>query len=86
MPGVSEDSWLADTRISYDTVADSYASEVRAALTAQPYLRAALALLADMVRAAGGGPVADAGCGRGMSPLSCTSWAPTPSASTCRPR
>lgn len=30
-----------------------------------PYLRAALALFADMVHAAGGGPVADVGCGPG---------------------
>jgi SAM-dependent methyltransferase len=65
MPRVSADDWLADTRISYDTVAVSYATEVRAALAAQPYLRAGLALLADMVRAAGDGPVADVGCGPG---------------------
>ena len=57
--------WLEDTRVSYDTVAVSYAGEVRAALDAQPYLRAGLALFADMVRAAGGGPVADMGCGPG---------------------
>lgn len=65
MPGVSTDGWLADTRVSYDTVAVSYAVQVRAALASEPYLRAALALLADMVRAAGGGPVADVGCGPG---------------------
>lgn len=64
MPGVSAD-WLEDTRVSYDTVAVSYAVEVRAALTDQPYLRAGLALFVDMVRAVGGGPVADVGCGPG---------------------
>jgi SAM-dependent methyltransferase len=65
MPDVSADDWLADTQVSYDTVAASYAVQVRGALAAEPYLRAALALLADMVRDAGGGPVADVGCGPG---------------------
>ncbi|MER7009103.1 class I SAM-dependent methyltransferase [Dactylosporangium sp. NPDC000555] len=58
-------SWLADTRESYDTVADSYADVVREALAEEPYLRAILALFADLVRAGGGGPVADVGCGPG---------------------
>jgi SAM-dependent methyltransferase len=65
MPRMSADSWLADTRTSYDTVAGSYAVEARAALAAAPYLGGALALFADRVRAAGGGPVADVGCGPG---------------------
>jgi SAM-dependent methyltransferase len=59
------DGWLEDTRTSYDTVAASYASQVRDALEGAPYLRAALALFADLVRADGGGPVADVGCGPG---------------------
>jgi SAM-dependent methyltransferase len=59
------DGWLADTRASYDTVAVSYADQLRDALAGYPYLRAALALFADMVHAAGGGPVADMGCGPG---------------------
>lgn len=59
------DGWLADTRSSYDTVAVSYADQLREALTGKPYLRAALALFAEMVRTAGGGPVADVGCGPG---------------------
>jgi hypothetical protein len=59
MPGVITDGWLADTRVSYDAVAASYAAEVAAALAGQPYLRAALTLLAAQVRANGGGPVAD---------------------------
>jgi hypothetical protein len=53
--------WLEDTRASYDTVAVSYADQVRDALDRAPYLRLALALFADMVRV-GGGPVADVGC------------------------
>lgn len=59
------DRWLEDTRESYDTVADSYADFVRDSLAEQPYLRAALALFADLVHAAGSGPVADVGCGPG---------------------
>jgi SAM-dependent methyltransferase len=57
--------WLADTRTSYDTVAEAYADLVRDAVAEQPYLRAALGLFADLVRAAGDGPVADVGCGPG---------------------
>jgi SAM-dependent methyltransferase len=56
--------WLEDTRTSYDTVTVSYADQVRDALDSAPYLRSALALFADMVRA-DGGPVADVGCGPG---------------------
>jgi hypothetical protein len=47
------DGWLADTRISYDTVAVSYADQLRDALARYPYLRGALALFADLVHAAG---------------------------------
>jgi SAM-dependent methyltransferase len=59
------ESWLADTRTSYDTVASSYADRVRYLLDQTPYERAVLALVADLVRTAGGGPVADVGCGPG---------------------
>lgn len=62
---MSADSWLADTRISYDTVATSYADQMRDALDGAPYLRAALSLFAEQVHTAGGGPVADVGCGPG---------------------
>jgi SAM-dependent methyltransferase len=62
---MSVDGWLADTRTSYDTVAVSYAHLVRDFLAQAPYERAALALFADLVRATGGGPVADVGCGPG---------------------
>jgi SAM-dependent methyltransferase len=60
---VDTDDWLTDTRTSYDTVADSYADQLRDGLDGQPYLRAALALFAELVR--GSGPVADVGCGPG---------------------
>jgi ubiquinone/menaquinone biosynthesis C-methylase UbiE len=63
--GVSGDDWLADTRTSYDTVAAGYADLVRDAVAGDPYLRMALASFADLVRTAGGGPVADVGCGPG---------------------
>jgi SAM-dependent methyltransferase len=57
--------WLADIRTSYDTVARSYADQMREALDGAPKLRAALDLFADAVHAAGGGLVADVGCGPG---------------------
>jgi ubiquinone/menaquinone biosynthesis C-methylase UbiE len=56
------DGWLADTRASYDTVAESYADLLRDALSGAPYERAILALFAELAR---GGPVADIGCGPG---------------------
>ena len=58
-------NWLADTRTSYDTVADSYAELLRGALERDPWDRAVLSLFAELVRAAGPGPVADVGCGPG---------------------
>ncbi len=64
-PDRDANGWLADTRDSYDTVADGYADFVRDSLAGEPYLRAALALFAELVRTAGGGPVADVGCGPG---------------------
>ncbi|MFD0473593.1 hypothetical protein ACFQ0B_39030 [Nonomuraea thailandensis] len=76
------DNWLEDTRASYDTVAVSYADRLREALGERPYLRAALALLADLVRDAGAGRWPTWAAGRGTSPPTCTSWASTPSAST----
>jgi SAM-dependent methyltransferase len=62
---VDTDDWLADTRASYDAVADSYADQLREALDGKLYTRAALALFTELVRALGGGPVADVGCGPG---------------------
>jgi SAM-dependent methyltransferase len=59
------DTWRSDTRSSYDTDAAGYAEKVTGLLEASPFLRASLALFADLVREAGGGPVADVGCGPG---------------------
>jgi SAM-dependent methyltransferase len=63
--GPGTDSWLEDTRVSYDTVAGSYADLTRHLLDETPEERAVLALFADMVRLEGGGTVADVGCGPG---------------------
>ncbi len=57
--------WLSDTRASYDTDATSYADEVRNLLAELPPEREVMALFAELVRAHGGGPVADVGCGPG---------------------
>ena len=59
------DAWLSETRSSYDTDAVGYAEKVRGLLGEMPYLRASLALFAELVHSAGGGPVADVGCGPG---------------------
>lgn len=59
------DTWLSDTRSSYDADATGYAQKVRGLLDDKPYLRAGLALFAESVRDAGGGEVADVGCGPG---------------------
>jgi hypothetical protein len=64
---MSTDGWLADTRGSYDTVAENYADLVgdfRGFLDGAPYERAVFGLFTALV-AAGGGPVADVGCGPG---------------------
>jgi SAM-dependent methyltransferase len=58
-------SWLANTRTSYDTVAEHYADQMRDSLATKPYLRAMAMMFADLVRGAGDGPVADVGCGPG---------------------
>jgi SAM-dependent methyltransferase len=53
------------TRTSYNTVAADYAELVKAELGNKPLDRAMLAAFAEYVRAGGGGPVADLGCGPG---------------------
>jgi SAM-dependent methyltransferase len=58
-------SWLDDTRNSYDTIAASYADETRDLLDRLPHVRAGVVLFGELVRAIGGGPVADIGCGPG---------------------
>ena len=60
-----DDDFLGTTRASYDAVAGDYAERFRDELTAKPLDRAMLAGFAELVRAAGAGPVADVGCGTG---------------------
>ncbi|MFB9414702.1 class I SAM-dependent methyltransferase [Dactylosporangium matsuzakiense] len=60
-----EADWIAKTRTSYDTVAVSYAAMLGDALADAPYERGVLGIFAELVRGAGGGPVADIGCGPG---------------------
>ncbi len=59
------DGWLADTRSSYDVDAAGYAAKVDGLLDSRPDLRSGLALFAELIRDAGGGTVADIGCGPG---------------------
>ncbi|WP_369357673.1 class I SAM-dependent methyltransferase [Streptomyces sp. cg2] len=62
---MSEPSYLAAVRESYDTVAASYAERVKKPAELDPMSRAMLATFADDVQAAAHGPVADLGCGPG---------------------
>jgi SAM-dependent methyltransferase len=62
---MTEPSYLRATRAAYDTVAADYAKLLSAALAAKPVDRALLAAFAELVQAAGAGPVADVGCGPG---------------------
>ncbi|MFI7438863.1 class I SAM-dependent DNA methyltransferase [Nonomuraea indica] len=57
--------YLTATADAYDAVADLYADVVRDSLDRLPLDRAMLAVFAELVRAAGPRPVADAGCGPG---------------------
>lgn len=63
MTGIS--SRLAAAAEAYDAVAVRYADFVRGELDQLPLDRAVLAAFADSVRTAGGGPVAELGCGPG---------------------
>jgi SAM-dependent methyltransferase len=56
---------LQATRDAYDTWAGIYAEQFRDTLRDRPLERALLAAFAELVRAGGGGPVADLGCGPG---------------------
>lgn len=64
-PSVAEPEFLRATRASYDAVAADYARHFAGELAAKPLDRAVLAGFAGLVLAAGGGPVADVGCGTG---------------------
>ncbi|XRQ16229.1 class I SAM-dependent DNA methyltransferase, partial [Actinomadura welshii] len=56
---------MTETRNSYDAIAAGYADETRDLLDRLLHVRAGVVLFADLVRAIGGGPVADVGCGPG---------------------
>jgi SAM-dependent methyltransferase len=60
-----EPDFVERTRHSYDTLADDYAEWIRDELASKPLDRALLGGFAELVRAAGVGPVADIGCGSG---------------------
>jgi SAM-dependent methyltransferase len=62
---VTEPDFLRTTRASYDAVAADYAGRFRDELSARPLDRAMLAGFAEVVQAAGAGPVADIGSGTG---------------------
>ncbi|MFJ8626096.1 class I SAM-dependent methyltransferase [Kitasatospora sp. NPDC093550] len=62
---MTEPAHLAAVRESSDTVAADYLHRVVPPEGMDPVSRAMLAAFAELVRAAGGGPVADLGCGPG---------------------
>jgi SAM-dependent methyltransferase len=62
---VPEPDFVHATRSSYDAVAADYAERFRHELAGRPLDRAMLGAFAELVRAAGAGPVADVGCGTG---------------------
>lgn len=62
---MTEPDFLRATRASYDSVAADYSGRYDNELDAKPLDRAMLAAFAELVRTAGGGPVADIGCGTG---------------------
>lgn len=60
---MTEPSYVSETRTAYDTVAESYAEELRGELAANPWDRAVLTTFAELVGTTG--PVGDLGCGPG---------------------
>lgn len=60
-----QSGFIDATRASYDTIAEVYTARVRDELAARPLERAMLGGFAELVTAAGLGPVADLGCGPG---------------------
>jgi hypothetical protein len=63
---VSEPSYLAAVRQSYDTVATDCVARIRTPAELGPLSRAMPAAFAELVRGADRGPVADLGCGPGQ--------------------
>ncbi|MFB7668028.1 class I SAM-dependent methyltransferase [Kitasatospora sp. NPDC056138] len=64
---MTEPSYLHSTQTAYDSVAVVYAERFGSELERQPLDRAMLTSFAELVLAAGGGPVADLGCGPGRA-------------------
>ncbi|WP_395295931.1 class I SAM-dependent DNA methyltransferase [Kitasatospora hibisci] len=62
---MTEPEFLSETRAFYDAIAVDYAARFRDVSADDPLDRAMLAAFADLVRADGGGPVAELGCGTG---------------------
>jgi SAM-dependent methyltransferase len=64
---MTDASFLQATRDAYDVLAADHADVVRwdPTLASKPVDRALLAVFAEWIRAGGGGPVADVGCGSG---------------------
>ncbi|MFK4066446.1 class I SAM-dependent methyltransferase [Streptomyces sp. NPDC029674] len=62
---MTEPSYLAAVRESYDAVAADYVNIVKDPVELDPLSRAMLAAFAETVREGGRGPVADVGCGPG---------------------
>jgi SAM-dependent methyltransferase len=62
---VTEPAFLHSTRVSYDRIAEDYAQKYQAELPGVPFERAMLSVFAQLVLDAGGGMVADVGCGPG---------------------
>jgi SAM-dependent methyltransferase len=62
---VTERTYLAAVRESYDTVAADYATLVKSPAELDPLSRGMLAAFAELVRTDDRGPVADLGCGPG---------------------
>ncbi|MFE2492704.1 class I SAM-dependent methyltransferase [Streptomyces scopuliridis] len=63
---MTEPSYLAAVRESYDTVAADYTKRVKTPAELDPLSRAMLAAFAEVARTADRGPVADLGCGPGL--------------------
>ncbi|MFB7336961.1 class I SAM-dependent methyltransferase [Streptomyces adustus] len=62
---MTEPSYLAAVRESYDTVAHDYAALVKSPFELDRLSRSILTAFAELVRASDRGPVADVGCGPG---------------------
>ncbi|EOD65629.1 class I SAM-dependent DNA methyltransferase [Amycolatopsis vancoresmycina] len=60
---MTEPAFVTETRTAYDTVADSYAEQLRDLLDESPWDRAMLSTFAELVGKSG--PVGDLGCGPG---------------------